>query len=404
VSLLHCALALLVAAGSTAGSSAPGSTARQARKTTPAARFDRIAKQAADAKAAGRLEEAVGHYQSALELRPAWTDGRWALATLLYDLDRFAEAREQFEQVVAARPQDGVALALKALCAVRLKEYDLAFAELRKAHGFGIAAPEVASVAGFQMALLLNRAGNPDAAFEILRGFATQGKDDPAVIEAFGLAMLRLPYMPEDVPADKWEMIRLAGRGGYHMSRGRRTAIGRLALDELVSRYPTQPHVHYALGSYVAPEEPEAAIQEFRKELARDADHYPSLLQIASVALRLGRAQEALPSAEAAARVAPDVPAARLVLGRALLEAGDVERAVRELEKGATLAPESPDLQFALARAYQRAGRAEDAERAREAFRRLDKAIRERAGDEDGPDPEPEASRGQGPAPDAGGS
>jgi predicted Zn-dependent protease len=105
-----------------------------------------------------------------------------------------------------------------------------------------------------------------------------------------------------------------------------------------------------------------------------------------------GRAAEALPLAEQAAKLAPDVPAARLALGRALLDLGETERAVKELERGTALAPESPDLHFALARAYQRAGRAEDAERAREEFRRLDRARRE---------PDPAASPAARP-PDAG--
>jgi tetratricopeptide (TPR) repeat protein len=380
--LAACAWFLLL---STALVAAPQAIQETTARKTPAKRqaaasatFERIAKQATDARTAGKLDEAAGHYRKALDLKPDWIDGHWALATLLYDLDRFLEARDHFRQVVGARPDDGVALCLKALCDVRLRDYDVAFRQLQQARLLGVPHPEVASVGAFQLALLSNRAGNPDAAFELLREFATEGKDSTAVIEAFGLAMLRFPYMPDEVPADMLPMIRLAGRGGYHMARGRRTAIGRLALEELVSRYPSQPHVHYAFGLYVAPEEPDAAVQEFRKELGRDPRHYPSLLQIASVELKRGNVDVALPSAEAAARVAPDVPAARLVLGRALLEAGEAERAVQELERGAALAPESPDLQFSLARAYQRVGRAEDAERARQEFLRLDRARRER--------------------------
>jgi tetratricopeptide (TPR) repeat protein len=347
----------------------------------PTARFDRIAKQAEDARTAGRLDEAAARYLEALALKPGWVEGHWSLATLLYDLDRFADARVHFRKVVAARPRDGVALALQSLCDVRLGDYDAAFAGLQQARALGVPNEQVASVAVFHLALLLNRAGSHDVAFEILRAFAAEENDSPSVIEALGLAVLRRRWMPDEVPAEKKDMVRLAGRGGYHMARGRRTAVGRLALEELVSRFPAEPNVHYAFGSYIAPEEPEAGLAEYRKELARDPEHLPALVQVAAVELKRGNVAESLPAAESAARVAPDVPAAHLVLGRALFESGETGRAVAALERAAALAPESAEVQFALARAYQRAGRAEEAEKARQEFLKLDQANRERAKD-----------------------
>jgi predicted Zn-dependent protease len=173
-------------------------------------------------------------------------------------------------------------------------------------------------------------------------------------------------------------MLVLAGRGGFHMARGRRTQAGRIALEELVSRFPNEPNVHYAYGMYVAPDEPDLAIAEWRRELTRDPTHYAAMLQMASLLLTRGDASEAAALADQAAGIAPTVPAAFLVLGRALLETGDAERAVRALERGAALAPESADVQFALARGYQRMGRGGDAERAREAFVRLDRLSRDR--------------------------
>jgi tetratricopeptide (TPR) repeat protein len=342
------------------------------------ASFDRLAGEAAAAHKAGRLEEAAELYGKALARRPSWTEGRWARATLLYDLDRFQEAREEFRRVVAARPADGVALALRALCDVSLGDYDAALEGLKAARALGVATPGVRSVAAFQLALLVNRAGEHEAALEMLRGLAEQGRDTPAVIEAFGLITLRLTLMPAEVAPTKRDMLVLAGRGGFHMARGRRTQVGRIALEELVSRFPNEPNVHYAYGLYVAPDEPDLAIAEWRRELTRDPAHYAAMLQIASLLLSKGDAAEAVALADQAATIAPTVPAAFLVLGRALLETGDAERAVRTLERGAALAPESADLQFALARGYQRVGRAEDAERARQTFVRLDGLARER--------------------------
>jgi len=80
-----------------------------------------------------------------------------------------------------------------------------------------------------------------------------------------------------------------------------------------------------------------------------------------------------LPAAEKAVSLVPDVPAGRLVLGRALLDLERTDEAITQLERAAQLAPESAEVHFTLSRAYQRAGRSEDATREREAFLRLEK-------------------------------
>jgi tetratricopeptide (TPR) repeat protein len=340
----------------------------------PATSFDALAARAAKAKEAGRLGDAASLYRQALKARPTWLEGRWELATLLYDTDRFREARDEFQRIVAARPADGQARALLGLCRARLGEHEAALADLMKARGLGISSTEVRSVVSFQTGVLLNRLGDPDAAFEVLRPFAIDADDRPAVIEAFGLITLRLPLLPGEVQEDKREMVLLAGRGGYHMARARRSELGRMALEELVSRYPTTPNVHYALGMYLLTDEPAAAVEEFRKELGVSPDHSVAMIQIALAELRRGRAEEALPVAAEAARIAPNVPAARLAHGRALLAVGQTAPGVLEMEAAVKLAPENPRLRFALAQAYAGAGRSADAARERSEFLRLQKA------------------------------
>ncbi len=335
--------------------------------------FDTLAARAAKARDAGRLDEAVGLYRRALAAKPSWLEGRWALATLLYDQDRFGEARAEFERVVRARPADGQARALLGLCRSRLGEREEALADLMKARELGIPAAEVRSVATFQAALLLNRLGDPDGAFELLRAFATDADDRPAVIEAFGLAMLRLPLMPDELAEDMRERVVLAGRGGYHLARGR-GAVGRMALEELVSRFPSIPNAHYALGTYLLVDDPAGAIAELHRELGVSPGHYAALVQIALAELKRGRSAEALAAGEEAARVAPSVPAARLAHGRALLAAGRPEAAVGEMEAAVRLAPENPRLRFALGQAYAAAGRDADAARERAEFLKLQKA------------------------------
>jgi len=372
----HVLAALLVAPGAQAAQGTappPKPSPGAATASRPRASFDALSAKAVEARVAGRLEEAAGHYARALALRPAWAEGRLALATILFDLKRYPEARDHLQRLATAGEGGGEAWALLGLAASRLGEYDAALAALGRARALEIVSPEMRSRVQFETALVLNRTGQHDAAFDVLRAYASEGQDSPTVIVAFGLSMLRLRQMPDEVPPEQRPMVLLAGRGGYHMARPRRTAVGRLALEELVSRYPSQPNAHYALGTYIAPDDPDAAAEEFQKELRLDPDHAEALIQIAHLETRRGNAAAALPSAEKAVTLVPDVPAGRLVLGRALLDLERTDEAIAQLERAVQLAPESAEVHFTLSRAYQRAGRTEDATREREQFLRLEK-------------------------------
>lgn len=379
-----CAILLALAASASPQGDAPA----RHRATSPS--FDALAASAARARDEGRREEALAAYRRALRQRPSWQEGRWALATLLYDMDRFREALEQFDRLVAARPDDGGALALRGLCLSRLGQNVAALEALLRARTLGIPSPEVRSVATFQTAVLLNHLGDPDAAFEILKPFALAGDDRPFVIEAFGLITLRLPWLPGAVPESGKEMVVLAGRGGYSLARGRADVVGRIAMEELVSRYPSTRNVHFALGMYLLADDPAAAIEAFGREIAAFPDHHVAMIQFALAELRRGRAEEALPVATEAVRLAPNVPAAHLAYGRALLATGSTEAAVSAFETAVRLAPENAPLRLALSRAYAEAGRPQEASRERAEFQKLQKAAGASISAEEAAPPAPE--------------
>jgi tetratricopeptide (TPR) repeat protein len=234
----------------------------------------------------------------------------------------------------------------------------------------------VLSAASYHTAILLIRFEQYEAAIDILRDFALQQKDSQAVIEGFGLAVLRMPFLPSEAPPDRREMILMAGRAGFHQAKGRASTFARQAYEELVSRYPTAPNVHYAYGVFLVADQPEAALEEFHRELRSSPNHVHAMLQIAYELMKQGKYDEARPQAEKARELAPNLFAAHYAMGRIQLETGDVEGAIKSFELGVKLAPDSPEVRFSLARAYSRAGRAEDAARERAEFVRLDKARR----------------------------
>jgi tetratricopeptide (TPR) repeat protein len=337
------------------------------------AAFDQAAKVADEAREAGRLEEALELYGKALRIRPNWPDGWWYAATILYDKDRYPDARDAFRNLVAIDPKRAFAWGMLGLCEFQTREYDRAVVSLQRGRSLGLTENrEIESVVRYHTALLYIRFDQFEFAYEILSEFMREGRESPKIVEAFGLTMLRMPYLPEEIPPDKREQILIAGRAGFDMAAHRKDE-ARKAFDELLRRYPDAPNVHYAFGVYLLKQDSDAAIEEFRRELKISPDHVPSMLQMAFEYLKRNEYETALPLAEKSAQLAPKMYPARNVLGRLLLEVGQVDRAVKELEEGVRLAPDSPEMHYALARAYTRAGRKQDAARERETFQRLEK-------------------------------
>ena len=350
-----------------------------ARSNSPAnAEFNKVAKAAAAARDAGRIDESISLYQKAVRLRPSWVEGYWSLGTAFYELDHYTEAKGAFAHVVRLQPKHAAAFGFKGLCEVQLKNYDAAVDDLMRAADLGIAEPQdLVDAVAYNTAIALTRLEKYEFALATLQKFAADGNDSPRVIEAFGMALLRVPMIPSELPPDRRELVMLAGRGAYYRA-ARKPAAAKPAFELLVQRYPDAPNVHYAYGVFLLDEDPDRGIEEFKQELKISGDHLPSILQIAFDYLRRSDWDSARSWAQKAVDLAPRDFAARRALGQVLLETGNAPEAIAQLETGVRLAPDSPSMRFMLARAYQKVGRQADAERERAEFLRLDRLVRGR--------------------------
>jgi tetratricopeptide (TPR) repeat protein len=376
--------ALAQSAPKPAAAPAPKPPAAAAPKTTtkPAApanaEFDRLVKGATAARDAGRVDESIALYQKATRLRPSWAEGYWHLGTAFYELNRYSEARDAFARVVRLQPKHAAASGFKGLCEFQLKNYETALSDLLQADELGVTAPkDLAPAVAYHMAITMTRLEQYEFALATLQKFAQEGNDSPRIIEAFGMALLRLPLTPAELGADRREMVMLAGRGAYYRA-ARRPAAAKPAFELLVQRYPDAPNVHYAYGVYLLEDEPDRGIAEFQRELKQSPSHLPSMLQIAFEYLKRSDWEAARPWAARIVELEPRDFAGRRALGQVLLETGDTPGAIDQFETGVKLAPDSPSMRFMLARAYQKADRAADAERERAEFLRLERLIRSR--------------------------
>ena len=267
-----CVAILVVAGGAIVGAqSAPPPAGQGTPKSTaskPAAaaspQFDAVVKQATAARQAEQWEEAAALFTKAVKLRPDYAEGYWYQGASYYQLDRFAECKESFRRVTKLTPKNGAAFAFLGLCEKGLKEYDRALQHLMQSRFLGVSDKELGNVARYNAAVLMTRAQQYPQALLTLGEFASDGTDNPRIIEAMGIATLRMPMLPDEVPPDRREMVLMAGRGSYMMAT-RQTAAATKAFEGLVARYPETPNVHYAYAVCLLIEQPAQAIEEFKR-------------------------------------------------------------------------------------------------------------------------------------------
>jgi tetratricopeptide (TPR) repeat protein len=368
--LLVSALLLCVPAGAT---QTAGAAQTAGARAAPAVSFEEASRRAAAARDAGDAAGAIRWYREGVRLRPAWDEGWWYLGALSYEGRQSAQAARAFARFVALKPDSGPAWALRGLAEFDRHNYDASLRYLARGLSLGsVGNVEIRDVVYYHMALLRIRAGQFPLASEPLAALAHAKSETPSLATACGLFLLQMAVLPAQVPAEKQELVQMAGRAAFSVLGLKPEA--RARFEELLARYPDTPNLHYAYGAYLmqqGEEQAEPALAAFRKELEVDPKAVYARLEIAFELLKRGEYAQSLPYAEQAVRLAPGLFAAHHALGRALVDTGEVARGVSELEQAVRLAPDSPEMRAALARAYVTAGRRADAEKERDAFRRL---------------------------------
>jgi tetratricopeptide (TPR) repeat protein len=349
--------------------------------------FEHLAESAQAAADANRIPEAIQLYRDAVGLRPSWSEGWWSLGTMLFDTQQFREARDAFRHFVSVEHQQpGPGFGMLGLTEFELKDYQRALEALERGRALGLgnnpsfiqrvlyidgilntsfAQPEIALVRLTRVANQL-AAEHPEAPKNAVL-------ENTELLDAFGLAALRIPKLPTEVPAEHATLVRQAGHAQALVALQDRVAAGQ-EIKDIVKQNPAVPGVHYMYGVYLLKEDPASAIAEFRHEIEVSPQSFPAEIQLALEFLRTSDYKEGLPYGQKAVALAPDNFVAHVACGRLWLGLGNTARALRELRTAVRLSPGSPDAHFALSRALTEAGQRREAAQERAEFERL-KAI-----------------------------
>jgi predicted Zn-dependent protease len=261
---------------------------------------------------------------------------------------------------------------LLVLSEFEIKDYKNSRIHLERGRTLGFSGNAAAvRIARYHLALLLNLVGDFDRAIDLLIPEVAPGVLAEEIQFAMGIALLRIPALPEQLKPDQLALVRRAGEAATLLSESRYDRAFPI-LETLLREYPATPFLHYAYGDALAATSLyDEAQAQLREETRLNPESVLPYIRLASIALTQHQSVSALADAKKAITLAPDSAEARYLLGRSYLDEGDVSAAIRELETARRYAPNSARVHFNLARAYAKAERSAEAEQERAEFERL---------------------------------
>lgn len=336
------------------------------------AQFEDLARRAMAALDA-RPEEAAGLLKQALAIQPKWAEGWLSMGGALYRLGRYAEATDALRKGVAGAPAIGTGWGLLGLAESQLEDQDQALADIRKGEELGFGNhPDFDIAVRVRAAQMLVLSSTFDEALAQLQPLTQQPTAPPALIAVTGACLLSMPEDVAKLSDQRRAVVDLAGKAGWAMMT-QHPDVAESTYRQLVSQYPNEPGVHYALGRYLAETDIKGALAEFEKETQNNPKHWPSYVFSSSLDLQRGMPEQAI---EASREALKSIPAkyrwmCHADIGRANVALKNTDAAISELENASRQVPANARVHFYLAQAYRQAGRKADADRESGEFERL---------------------------------
>ena len=218
--------------------------------------------------------------------------------------------------------------------------------------------------------VLLTRFERYDESIDMLQRMLANGAANPALAEPAGLAGLRLPLLPSEVPPDRRELVHLAGRAVLDMQT-QHYEDAESEFKQLVTNYSNEPGVHYLYGAYLMQLHPNESVAEFEREMEISPSHVLARVRLAEQLIAQRDFDRALTLAQQAIKLDPKRASAHMIAGEALLAKGNAGDGIKELESARDIDSTVVRAHWDLLRAYIAAGRKEDADREKKAIEKL---------------------------------
>lgn len=333
--------------------------------------FDHSLQAAEQARDQNRNDDAIRLFRRALTQKPDSEEALWYLGTMLYEKEQFAEARDVLRQFMTLRADAGPGWALLGLSEFQLREYSRALDHLQRAIALGMGdRKDLLQAVYYNLVILLDRFERYDDSMDLIQKMLASGTPDASLVEPAGVAGLRLPYLPAEIPADRRDLITLAGRAVMAVQMQHYEEAD-AEFNRLITTYPNEPGLHFLRGAYLAELHPDHAVPEFERELEISPSHVLARVRLAQALISAGELDRALTLAQQAIQLDPKRGSAHMTAGEALIAKGDSSSGIKELEFARESEPSFGRIHWDLLRAYAATGRKEDAAREKKEIERL---------------------------------
>jgi len=333
--------------------------------------FDQLLQAAEKARDENRDDEAIRLFRRAVSEQTESEQALWYLGTLLYEKEQYADAGDVLRQFLTLRPDAGPAWALLGFSEFQLRAYPHALDHLQRAMAAGMGdRKELIQSVFYNVVVLLTRFERYDDSIDMLQRMLANGAADPALAEPAGLAGLRLPLLPSEVPPDRRELVHLAGRAVLDVQT-QHYENAESELKQLVTNYPNEPGVHYLYGAYLVQLHPNESVVEFERELKISPSHVLARVRLAEQLIAQRDFDRALALVRQAIKLDPKRASAHMIAGEALVAKGSAGDGIKELETARDIDPTVVRAHWDLLRAYLAAGRREDADKEKQAIEKL---------------------------------
>lgn len=322
--------------------------------------------------------EAIDILNQGLKRKPEWRQGWWRLGNVLYQADKYPQARYAFEHLVSLDSKTGAPWVLLGLCEFEARDYGLALQHLERGQALGFPSTlNLTGVARYHEALALIVTEKFEQAHILLNNLARAEGAPDEVIVAEGLATLEIPVLPQNirktVDSERFAVIMKVGRAAQLLAL-RKTSEAVTQFEDLVAKYPDFMNLRLTYASLlVQVNDFGKAEAEFRLVLKGNPNNM--LARVRLVLLELGRkgtvSEEMVSLAKEAVALEPGSYIPHYVLGSVFFRQEKLEEAASELEISRDLDPYSSRVRFTLAKVDLRLDRKEAAAQEQKAFEQL---------------------------------
>ncbi|HEX5236006.1 MAG TPA: tetratricopeptide repeat protein [Silvibacterium sp.] len=297
--------------------------------------FESLTQSAKAAHDAGKADEAIRDYSSALGLKPDWAEGWWDLGMAQYEANRYDDAVNSFGNLTRLAPSAAIGWSMLGLSQFETKDYTGSMTSLEKAQTLGgIDDPQITHVSAYHLALLLIRSAQFDRATALLKS-AFGRSASPQVKSALGLALLRVPLLPSDVDPSQDALVHAVGDAAASADPN--------ALAALIQQNPRAPWLHYAYGVALATAgNAQEALTQQKLESAISPTSALPWIEMSGLELRLKEVPQALSAAQRATSLEPQSSAAHKALAQVFASEGKTQEAATEQQEAERLSNAPP--------------------------------------------------------------